>query len=152
MAWESNGCRTGRDIRVPQEPPRENPEAREFALRGHSLRERLENSNYILLKIPIEIHNLGHGQRLICMDGERLPKELGVTSQEIDSLRQVGLVRPLPQKPEPKIRIDYSALQQTYRRMLADGPFSNQTELARHLGVSRVWVSRVLKGIRRKAD
>jgi biotin operon repressor len=31
------------------------------------------------------------------------------------------------------------------------GGFTSQAELARHLGVSRVWVNRVLKGIRRKA-
>jgi hypothetical protein len=36
------------------------------------LPERLENSNFILVKIPIEMHNLGHGQRLICMDRDRL--------------------------------------------------------------------------------
>jgi biotin operon repressor len=35
--------------------------------------------------------------------------------------------------------------------MLAEGGFASQTELARHLGVSRVWVSRVLRGIKRKA-
>jgi hypothetical protein len=75
--------------------------------RAERLRERLENSNYVLLKIPIEIHNLGHGQRLICMDSARLPEELGLTSQEIESLRQVGFVRPLPQKRLPKIRVDY---------------------------------------------
>lgn len=50
----------------------------------------------------------------------------------------------------PKERIDNQALQQTYRRMLAEGPFLNQTELSRHLGVSRVWVIRVLKGVKKK--
>jgi uncharacterized membrane protein len=34
--------------------------------------------------------------------------------------------------------------------MLTDGGFATQAELARHLGVSRAWVSRVLKGIKRK--
>ena len=115
------------------------------------LRERLENSNYILLKIPIETHNVGHGQRLICMDTERLPEELGLNEGGIQGLLQAGLVRVRPQKPQRKEHIDYAALQQTYRRMLADGPFSSQAELARHLSVSRVWVSRVLKGIERKA-
>ena len=76
------------------------------------LRERLENSNFVLLKIPIEIHNLGHGQRLICMDGDRLPQELGLNEEAIGSLVQGGLVRLRPQKPRPKPRIDYAALQQ----------------------------------------
>jgi biotin operon repressor len=34
--------------------------------------------------------------------------------------------------------------------MLADDGFVSQVDLARHLGVSRVWVSRVLKGVKRK--
>ena len=34
---------------------------------------------------------------------------------------------------------------------LVEGPFSNQTEPARHLGVSRLWVSRVLKGLWKRA-
>jgi hypothetical protein len=91
---------------------------------------------------------LERGQRLICMDSERLPEVLGLNDEAIQGLLQASLVRVRPQKPRPKERIDYAALQQTYRRMLADGPYSNQTELARHLGVSRVWVSIVLKGIK----
>jgi hypothetical protein len=71
-----------------------------------SLRERLENSNFVLIKIPVEIHNLGHGQRLICMDSERLPEELGLNEEAIGSLVQGGLVRLRPQKPRPKERVD----------------------------------------------
>jgi hypothetical protein len=85
------------------------------------------------------------------MDSERLPEELGLNEEAIRCLVQAGLVRPRPQNPRPNPRIDYAALRQTYARMLAEGPLSTQTELARHLGVSRVWVSRVLKGIERKA-
>jgi biotin operon repressor len=42
------------------------------------------------------------------------------------------------------------ALQQTYARMLAEGPFSSHADLARHLGVGRVWVSKVLKGMKKR--
>jgi hypothetical protein len=115
-------------------------------------RERLEDSNSVLLKISIEIQRLEHGQRLICMDSDRLPEELGLTGDGIESLSLAGLVRHRPQKPRPKERIDCSALQQCYARMLAEEPFSNQTELALYLGVSRFWVSRVLKGVNSKAS
>jgi len=47
-----------------------------------SLRERLENSNYILLKIPIEIHHLLRGRQLICLDRERSREELGLHESE----------------------------------------------------------------------
>ena len=114
------------------------------------LRERLESSNLVLVRLPIEIHNLGHGQRLICIDSDRLPQELGLDEEAVDSLVQAGLVRPWPQKPLPKPRIDYSALQQNYARMLAVGRSTSRADLAGHLGVSRVWVSKVLEGIKRK--
>ena len=47
-------------------------------------------------------------------------------------------------------RIDYSALQQTYARMHADGDLKNQTERAHHVGVCRVSVSSVLREIKGK--
>jgi hypothetical protein len=82
------------------------------------------------------------------MDSEGMPEELALAEQDIESLCQEGLVRPRPQKPRPKKRIDYAALQQTYRQMLADSGFASQADFARHLGVSRVWVSKVLKGVK----
>jgi hypothetical protein len=33
------------------------------------LRDRLRTSNYILGKIPVEIHNLAHGENRTCMGG-----------------------------------------------------------------------------------
>ena len=115
------------------------------------LRERLENSNYVLLRIPIEIHLFERGLQGICMDPGRLKELLGLSDQDIEHLRQARLVHLPPPTPQAMERIDYSALQLTYSRLLVEGPFSTQTELARHLGVSRVWVSRVLKGIIRRA-
>jgi len=67
------------------------------------------------------------------MESERLPHELSLNEEAIGCLVQTGLVRLRPLKPRPKERIDDEALLQTYRRMLAEGPFSSQSELARHL-------------------
>ncbi len=71
-------------------PQKENPEARELALRGLSLRERLENSNYILLRIPIAIHLFERGLQAIYMDPSRLPELLGLSDQDIERLCQAG--------------------------------------------------------------
>jgi AraC-like DNA-binding protein len=49
------------------------------------------------------------------------------------------------------VPIDYTTLQQASARMLAENPFSTQIDLARHLGVSRAWVSRVLIGNQEKS-
>jgi response regulator of citrate/malate metabolism len=94
---------------------------------------------------------LQRGQRLICINSERLPEVLGLNDESIQGLLQSGLVRLRPQNPRPKECIDYVALQQVYRRILAKGSFSSQTELARHLEVSRVSVSRVFKEVKKRA-
>ncbi len=60
------------------------------------LRERLENSNYMLLRIPVEIHLFPHGQQRICMDPGRLPELLGLCDQDIERLEQAALVRLSP--------------------------------------------------------
>lgn len=82
------------------------------------------------------------------MDSKRLPEDLGATEENIESFSQSGVVRRRPQKTHTKTPIDSAALQMTYRRMLAGSSSSNQAEVARHLGISRVWVRKVLKGIK----
>jgi hypothetical protein len=82
-----------------------NPHSGGLTPRVAWLRDRLKNSNYILLKIPIEIHNLGYGERLTCVDSERLPEELGLAKQDIESLSQAGLVRRRPDSRAPSLVI-----------------------------------------------
>ena len=63
------------------------------------LRDRLHTSNYILVKIAIEIQNLGHGEKRTCLDSERLQAELGLTDLDIQSLFEKGLAGLRPEKP-----------------------------------------------------
>jgi hypothetical protein len=112
---------------------------------------RHENSNYILLRIPIEISNSARGEKAIAVAEGPLHCCLPLSPAAITRLQDVRLIRlPRPVRAR-KPPIDYSTLQQTYARMLAEGSFSTRTDLARHPGVSRVRVSRVLKGLERKA-
>ncbi len=67
--------------------------------RGFLLPETHENSNYILVRIPIEIHKLGHDERLTSMHSERFPAELGLTDPDIQRLFETGLARLRPEKP-----------------------------------------------------
>jgi hypothetical protein len=127
-----------------------NPSWFEFSC--HSFPETHENSDYILLRIPIEISYSARGEKAIAVAEGPLHCSLPLSRAAITRLQDVRLIRlPRPVKTK-RLPIDYAVLQQTYRRMLADDGFVSQADLARHLGVSRVWVSRVLKGIRRKAD
>lgn len=114
------------------------------------LPETHENSNYILLRIPIEISNSAHGEKAIAVAQAPLSSILPLSPAAITRLQSSRLIQPPRPARAKKQPIDYAALQQTCARMLIDGPFSNLAELARHLGVSRVWVSRVSKGNKRK--
>ena len=115
------------------------------------LLETHENSNYILLRIPIEISNSARGEKAIAAAEAPLSSILPLSPGAIARLQDARLIRLQQPVRTKKLPTDYAALQQTYRRMLSEGPFSTQTELARNLGVSRVWVSRVLKGIKKRA-
>ena len=78
---------------------------------GFSLRERLKNSNCILLKIPTEITTIEHGEMVTCMDEDRLSQEFDLTAEDVENLGQAGLIRRRPQRPRPKQWIDYAVLQ-----------------------------------------
>jgi hypothetical protein len=116
----------------------------------HSLPETHENSNYILLRILIEISNSARGEKAIAVAQGPLHRSLPLSPAAITRLQDVRLIR-LPRSVQAKrLPIDYAALQQSFARMLTEGGFSSRAELAQHLGVSRVWVSRVLKDIKKK--
>jgi hypothetical protein len=68
-------------------------------LRFPWLRDRLHTSNDILVKIAIEIQNLGHGENRTCMDSEQLQAELGLTDLDIQRLVERGLACLRPEKP-----------------------------------------------------
>ena len=116
------------------------------------LSETHENSNFILLRIPIEISNIAHGEKAIAVEEGQLHCSLPLSPAAITRLQDARLTRFAQAARVTRPPIDHAALQQKYRRMLADGGFASHADLARHLGVSRVWVSRVLKGIKRKPD
>jgi len=95
---------------------------------------------------------LPHGKLYLTLVVDRLSDFLDVTPECIAELRSRFCPPVLSEAPRRsrKDPINYAALQQKYRQMLADGRFASKADLARHLGVSRVWVSRVLRGIKRK--
>jgi hypothetical protein len=74
------------------EPPSSGGSSLQCAL----LPETHENSNYILLRIPIEIHLFQRGLRGISMDPDRLPEVVGLSDQDVSHLRNSGLVHTAP--------------------------------------------------------
>jgi ParB-like chromosome segregation protein Spo0J len=101
---------------------------------------------YLLLRIPVEIHNAPRGGKVFSMHREQVQEILGLSDGDISRLCDRGLILPRPEKPPRRPRIDYERLAHSYREIMEQGNFASQADLACHLGVSRVWVSRVLNG------
>jgi hypothetical protein len=101
------------------------------------------------LRWPYVSKRLPRGKLYVTLDVDRLPSFLDVTPECISRLRSPFCPPVISAESlhKRKIPIDCASLPQTYRRMLADGGFLTQTELARHWGASRVWGSRILKVI-----
>lgn len=126
-------------------------------LRGLSLRvirsATLPNvrTPYLRVRLPIVIRRVQRGQAKMVVNVAKLGEFLALSPEDIDRLAPL-LSGPLPESARPmRKRIDYVALRAQYEQILLNGTCATKADVARHVGVSRVWVSRVLKGIKRKA-
>jgi hypothetical protein len=70
-----------------------------------------------------------------------------LSEQAIDLLSQVFSIPVIQKQLQPALRnrLDYQALALQYKQMIDDGSCKNWSEIAKHFGVSRVWVTKVLK-------
>lgn len=98
-----------------------------------------------MFEIPILFIRISRSRLAILIDQARLPYFLDLQQSDIEALAQDHLTtEPVEEKALPK-RIDYQKLAVQYRQMLEDGRFHTRSALARELGVSRAWFSKVLK-------
>jgi len=84
------------------------------------------------------------------MHRERLQELLELSDGDISRLCDRGLILPRRKMPAQKPKIDYEKLARNYRETMDRMRFVSHSDLGRHLGVSRVWVSRVLKGVKQR--
>jgi hypothetical protein len=87
----------------------------------------------------------------LVVNAAKLGEFLALSPGVIDHLAPL-LSGPLPEEARPmRKRIDYVVLTAQYQQLLADGTCATKADVARHVGVSRAWASRMLKGITRKS-
>jgi hypothetical protein len=112
---------------------------------GHPLRIKHVDSIKFLLEIPIIFSNISCSKKQIFIDHTRLPCYWAIRSQDNVDLRTAGLVAFEAPLRIPKTPIDYLLFAQEYNRKLDSGEYATSAELARSLGVSRVWVTMIIK-------
>jgi len=98
--------------------------------------------------LPVVIRRVRRGEAKLDLNVSKLREYLKLAPTDLDRLTPL-LPAPTVKKLKPsRMRIDYVTLKAQYERLLSDGTYATKADLARHMGVSRVWVSRMLKGVK----
>jgi hypothetical protein len=112
------------------------------------LRERPGFSNFFILKIPINIENLLCRKKKLTVDGSFVSEYLVMN---VEDMRRLTKFFSIPRKLEPmKVvnKIDRYSLATRYHELIDQGYVKNQADLARHLGVSRAWITKVMNELK----
>jgi len=110
--------------------------------------QRGENSKILYVKLPIFLHNGGRGEKILVINPARIHNYLDMPPKEVKKLTDSFVYPKEKDKRAKRHRQDLVALRQLYNEMLETGKFKNRADLARHFGVSRAWITTVLrKGI-----
>ena len=114
-------------------------------LREVRLPWRPDISNIVVIKLPVTTAFTLYGETRLSLDISRIDEYLTLAEEAKDRL---AMFLEIPRKiyiKAPKNRLDYPKLSSEYQNMSNNGGFKSRAELARHLGVSRTWVTKVMK-------
>ena len=104
-------------------------------------------NNSLMIEIPIKFVNSHKNAKHIVIDRDRLSYYLDLRETDVETLVAAGLMPKEAKKKTPTRRINYAELAREYQRRIDSGGFSSRASMARSLGVSRAWISKVLKRV-----
>lgn len=99
---------------------------------------------YLRLRLPIIVWRVQRGEAKLVVNMAKLGEYLRLAPEDLDRLTPLLPTPPFKMSRPSRMKIDYATLKAQYERLLSDGTCSTKADLARHLGVSRAWVSKVL--------
>ena len=98
-------------------------------------------------KLPIIFYRIGHGGTQLTLDLSRIQDYLELSEEAMTHLHQSF--------PQPNLyqltantkrgKKDYKALAQGYQKMIDEGVCKNYADIAKHYGVTRAWITKVMK-------
>ena len=119
------------------------------SFRASWLHKRPGFSNFFILKIPVNIENLLYREKKLTVDGPFVSEYLMMSDEDIQRLTRFFSI---PRRLEPVktvAKMDRLSLAIRYRELIRQGYIKNQADLARHLGVSRAWITKVMNELKR---
>lgn len=85
------------------------------------------------------------GKRIFMLDTSRIKEFLDISNDCVSRLSKVFCPPDhVLRRPEPRKRIDYSALAAEYQHLIDCGECKDRADVARRFGTSRAWVTKVL--------
>ncbi len=107
-----------------------------------------ENSKPFRIEIPVFMRNRAHREVVWSIDRREGYKKIDLSR---DAERRLTKFFEIPEDLVPvriHARIDRLSLAIRYRELIQQGYVKNQADLARHLGVSRTWITRVMNELK----
>jgi site-specific DNA recombinase len=115
------------------------------------LRGTIRSSKKFTLILPIFFHRSKHGEKILAVDPNEVRNYLDLDNEGVARLTRHFLYpAPRPDRLR-RVKLDRIALAKQYRELIDSGLVSNQSELARHLGVSRVWITKIMNSLKTKS-
>jgi len=91
------------------------------------------------------MHNSRYGAKVLVIDPSRIHNYLDISPEAVKKLTESFVYPKVKEAPEKRKRLDLEAMTETYREMLDSGEFKNKAALAKHFGVSRAWITKVMR-------
>jgi hypothetical protein len=101
---------------------------------------------YMIIRLPFRFLNGPYGKRIFTLDTRRIKEFVDISDDCVARLAKV-FCPPIyvSKSATPKQRLDYSALATEYQQLLSSGVCQDRADIARHYGVSRAWITKVMK-------
>ena len=105
---------------------------------------RPETSNFLRLVLPVVLVGGGRRRLKITIDMSCVSDYLDLSYKARIRLAEAFMVGPVIRIRKTRLPLDYQKLARKYQQLLDNGTCVNMAEVARNMGVSRAWVSKVM--------
>lgn len=90
------------------------------------------------------MHNTKYGAKVLVIDPARIHDYLDLSPGAVKKLTESFIYPKVKDPVVNRKKLDLEAMANTYREMLDSGLIKNRATLAKHFGISRAWVTKVL--------
>ena len=105
------------------------------------------STNFLILKFPVICKKIERGENVFYLDATKVGRYSDLTNADINQLSTSLCGEVIPRTVEQSHTEKANQIRRAleYKSLIDNGIVKNQSELAKYLGKSRAWVSKVMK-------